>query len=71
MGHNNQQKPPRPTFLIVPMIFLFSLFSLLSHSVSHQLDNEARKEVVETIQFKLQYHKDKKRAEQVKQIRGW
>ena len=33
--------------------------------------NEARKEVVETIQFKLQYHKDKERAEQVKQIKGW
>ncbi|WP_251499998.1 hypothetical protein [Otoolea muris] len=37
----------------------------------YQLDDEARKEVVETIQFKLQYHKDKERAEQVKQIKGW
>lgn len=37
----------------------------------YQLDDEARKEVVETIQFKLQYHKDAKRAEQVKQIKGW
>jgi len=26
---------------------------------------------VETIQFKLQYHKDAERAEQVKQIKGW
>ena len=32
----------------------------------YQLDDEAGKEVVETIQFKLQYHKDKERAEQVK-----
>ena len=28
------------------------------------VDDEARKEVVETIQLKLQYHKDKERAEQ-------
>ena len=28
----------------------------------YQLDDEARKEVVETIQFKLQYHKDAERA---------
>lgn len=37
----------------------------------YQLDDEARKEVVETIQFKLQYHEDSERAEQVKQIKGW
>ena len=37
----------------------------------YQLDDEARKEVVETIQFKLQYHKDAERAEQIKQIKGW
>lgn len=37
----------------------------------YQLDDEARKEVVETIQFKLQYHRDVERAEQVKQIKGW
>lgn len=37
----------------------------------YQLDDEARKEVVETIQFKLQYHKDLERAEQIKQIKGW
>ena len=37
----------------------------------YQPDDETGKEVVETIQFKLQYHKDKERAEQVKQIRGW
>ena len=36
----------------------------------YQLDDEARKEVVETIQFKLQYHRDAKRAEQIKQIKG-
>ena len=36
----------------------------------YQLDDEARKEVVETIQFKLQYHRDSERAEQVKQIKG-
>lgn len=37
----------------------------------YQLDDEARKEVVETIQFKLQYHKDPERAEQIKEIKGW
>ncbi len=37
----------------------------------YQLDDEARKEVVETIQFKLKYHKDEERAEQVKQIKKW
>ena len=35
----------------------------------YQLDDEARKEVVETIQFKLQYHRDPERAEQIKQIK--
>ena len=34
-------------------------------------DDVARKEVVETIQFKLQYHRDPERAEQIKQIKGW
>ena len=33
------------------------------------LDDIARREVVETIQFKLQYHRDAKRAEQIKQIK--
>ena len=37
----------------------------------YQLDDEARKEVVETLQFKLRYHKDPERAEQVKQIKRW
>ena len=37
----------------------------------YQLDDEVRKEVVELIQFKLQYRKDKERAKQVKQIKGW
>lgn len=34
----------------------------------YQLDDEARKEIVETLRFKLQYHKDPERAEQIK---GW
>lgn len=37
----------------------------------YQLDDESRKEIVETIQFKLQYHRDPERAEQIKQIKGW
>ena len=37
----------------------------------YSLDDKARKEVVETIQFKLQYHKDQERAEQIKQIKVW
>ena len=37
----------------------------------YQLDDEARQEVVETIRLKLQYHRDPKRAEQIKQIKGW
>lgn len=37
----------------------------------YQLDDEARQEIVETIQFKLKYHKDPERAEQVKEIKGW
>lgn len=32
----------------------------------YQLDDESRKEIVETIQFKLQYHRDPERAEQIK-----
>ena len=35
----------------------------------YQLDDEARKEVVETIQFKLQYHRDPEWTEQIKQIK--
>lgn len=34
----------------------------------YQLDDEARKEAVETIHFRLGYHIDHERAEQVK---GW
>lgn len=37
----------------------------------YQLDDESRKEIVETIQFKLQYHRDPKRAEDIKNIKGW
>ncbi len=36
-----------------------------------QLDDEARKEVIDTIKLKLNYHKDPERAQQVKQIKGW
>ena len=36
-----------------------------------QAKEEARKEVMETIPFKLQYHRDPERAEQIKQIKGW
>ena len=36
----------------------------------YQLDDEARKEIVETIHFKLKYHKDQERAEQIKQIKN-
>lgn len=35
-----------------------------------KLEQALYKEVVETIQFKLQYHKDKEQAQQVKQIKG-
>ena len=37
----------------------------------YQLDDESRKEIVEMIRFKLQYHRDPKRAEEVKQIKRW
>ncbi len=37
----------------------------------YQLDDETRKVVVETIQFKLKYHRDAERPEQIKQIKGW
>ncbi len=37
----------------------------------YQLDDEARKEVIDTIKLKLQYHKDSQRAEEIKQIKGW
>ncbi|MBR4026429.1 MAG: helix-turn-helix transcriptional regulator [Lachnospiraceae bacterium] len=35
----------------------------------YQLDDEARNEIIETIQLKLKYHKDPERAEQIKQIK--
>lgn len=35
----------------------------------YQLDNEARKEVVEKIRFKLQYHTNPEKVEHVKQIK--
>ncbi|MCR4749329.1 MAG: helix-turn-helix domain-containing protein [Lachnospiraceae bacterium] len=37
----------------------------------YQLDDEARKEVVDTVRLKLEYHRDPKRAEDIKQIKGW
>ena len=37
----------------------------------YQLDDEAKQEIVETIQYKLKYHKDPERAEQVKHIKRW
>jgi hypothetical protein len=37
----------------------------------YQLDDEARSEIVETLKLKLQYHKDPKRAEDIKNIRKW
>ncbi|MBO6298471.1 MAG: helix-turn-helix transcriptional regulator [Lachnospiraceae bacterium] len=37
----------------------------------YQLDDEARREVIETIKFKLQYHKDPERSENIKQIKRW
>lgn len=37
----------------------------------YQLDDEARREVIDTIKVKLQYHKNTKRAEEIKNIKGW
>ena len=60
---------------LYPLMYLFGKKSMPDVdrllTLFYQLDDEARKEVVETIQFKLQYHKDEERAEQVKQIKGW
>ena len=36
-----------------------------------QLDDEARREIMDTVQLKLQYHKDKNRAKDVNKIKGW
>lgn len=60
---------------LYPLMYLFGKNSMpdVDNLLTsfYQLDDEARKEVVETIQFKLQYHRDADRAEQVKQIKGW
>ena len=60
---------------LYPLMYLFGKNSMpdVDNLLTsfYQLDDEARKEVGATIQFKLQYHKDKERAEQVKQIKGW
>ena len=60
---------------LYPLMYLFGKNSMpdVDNLLTsfYQLDDEARKEVVETIQFKLQYHRDKDRAEQIKQIKGW
>ena len=37
----------------------------------YQLDDEARREIMDTVQLKLQYHKDKNRAKNVSKIKGW
>ena len=37
----------------------------------YQLDDEARREIMDTVQLKLQYHKDKTRAKDVSKIKGW
>ena len=37
----------------------------------YQLDDEARSEIIATIKMKLQYHKDEKRAHDIKDIKGW
>lgn len=37
----------------------------------YQLDDEARNEIVDTIKVKLQYHRDSKRAEEIKNIKKW
>lgn len=37
----------------------------------YQLDDESRQEVIETIKFKLQFHKDPERSEHIKDIKGW
>lgn len=36
----------------------------------YQLDDEVRKEIVNTIHFKLQYHRETERAEQIRQIKA-
>ena len=60
---------------LYPLMYLFGKNSMpdVDNLLTsfYQLDDEARKEVVETIQFKLQYHRDPERAEQVKQIKEW
>ncbi|MBD9028674.1 MAG: XRE family transcriptional regulator [Butyrivibrio crossotus] len=57
-----------------PLMYLFGKNSMPDVdnllTFFYQLDDEARKEVLETIQFKLQYHRDPERAEQIKQIKG-
>ena len=37
----------------------------------YQLDDEARNEIVDTIKVKLQYHRDPKRAQEIKNIKKW
>ena len=37
----------------------------------YQRDDEARNEIVDTIKVKLQYHRDPKRAEEIKNIKKW
>lgn len=57
-----------------PLLYLFGKNSMPDVdkllTSFYQLDDEARKEIVETIHFKLKYHKDQERAEQIKQIKN-
>lgn len=69
---------PCKTYLknsMFPLMYLFGKNSMpdVDNLLTsfYQLDDEARKEVVDTIQLKLQYHRDPERAEQIKQIKGW
>lgn len=56
-----------------PLLYLFGKNSMPDVdkllTSFYQLDDEARKEIVETIHFKLKYHKDQERAEQLKRIK--
>ena len=56
-----------------PLLYLFGKNSMPDVdkllTSFYQLDDEVRKEIVETIHFKLKYHKDQERAEQLKRIK--
>ena len=60
---------------LYPLMFLFGKNSMpdVDNLLTsfYQLDDEARLEIVDTIQMKLKYHKDPERADQIKQIKRW